>query len=256
MKLLRTILILTLMMAGFAFVTEQPAAAETCISTSGVGDTDKHAGPFDISAGTTLTVTMTATPTYGTYIGIEENGAPVTSNISNDTPHTLSYTFTSDASADVYMDWQVNGEAANTYSITSDDCTLGESPMIPSQAVVGTFTQSAELYYEPGNLLEPFTIVEAGKSYWVAGQDESGMYRKVLIACTWVWVRAETVGPNFDEVWNGTPLPTTIVEVDANNNACAQGYDTESVPVEDGSGFVEEPETGPVPIPEGNPLPT
>ena len=253
MKLLRTILIITLMVAGFAFFTDQPTASATCINASGNGDADKYAGPFDVSAGTTLTVTMTTAPGDGTYISIQEDGMPGVSNISYATPHVLSYTFTSDASATVLMDWEFNGQAANTFSITSDDCTLGQSPMIPSQAVVGTFTQDSELYYEPGNLLEPFTVVEAGKSYWVAGQDESGMYRKVLIACTWVWVRAETVGPNFDEVWNGTPLPTTVVEVEASNNACAQGYDAQSIPIEDGSGFVEGPVNG---VPEGNPLPS
>jgi hypothetical protein len=83
---------------------------------------------------------------------------------------------------------------------------------IPSQAVVGAFTQNAEIYWAPGELAAGEPNIEAGNTYWVAGQDETGMYRKVLIACQWVWVRAETVGPNYDEVWNGTPLPTDVVE--------------------------------------------
>jgi hypothetical protein len=88
----------------------------------------------------------------------------------------------------------------------------GCMPEIPEQAVVGAFTQNAEIYWEPGQLASSEPYVEAGSTYWVAGQDETGIYRKVLISCTWVWVRAETVGPNYDEVWNGAPLPTDVVE--------------------------------------------
>jgi hypothetical protein len=85
-------------------------------------------------------------------------------------------------------------------------------PEIPEQAVVGAFTQNSEIYWAPGELASGEPYVEAGSTYWVAGQDATGMYRKVLISCEWVWVRAETVGPNYDEVWNGAPLPTDVVE--------------------------------------------
>ena len=54
--------------------------------------------------------------------------------------------------------------------------------------------------------------VPAGNTYLVAGQDSTETYYKVLISCEWVWVRKDTVGPNYDEVWNGKPLPTTIVD--------------------------------------------
>ncbi|MBN1564587.1 MAG: hypothetical protein JXA10_12150 [Anaerolineae bacterium] len=82
---------------------------------------------------------------------------------------------------------------------------------IPPQAVVGSFFENSELYWTPGEMVSPMTYIEAGNTYYIAGQDETGMYRKVLVSCTWAWVRADTVGPNYDEVWNGRSLPTDVV---------------------------------------------
>jgi len=83
---------------------------------------------------------------------------------------------------------------------------------LPKQAVVGSFVSWADFYYEPGMLTAPLIGVPAGKTAWVAGLDASGEYYKVLWNCTWVWVQKGTMGPNYDEVWNGAPLPTTVVE--------------------------------------------
>ena len=83
---------------------------------------------------------------------------------------------------------------------------------LPDDAVVGHFNWNSEIYWEPGHMAVPPIIIDAGKTYYVVGQDVSETYYKVLIACSWAWVRKDTVGPNYDEVWNGAPLPTTIVE--------------------------------------------
>ncbi len=83
---------------------------------------------------------------------------------------------------------------------------------IPSQAVSGAFTQDAQIYWAPGKLVEPLMTIPAGNTYLVAGEDATHMYRKILIACNWVWVLKDKVGPNFDAVWNGKPLPTDVVE--------------------------------------------
>jgi hypothetical protein len=83
---------------------------------------------------------------------------------------------------------------------------------IPPQAVVGSFVAPAAVYFAPGQLItNPPLTIEAGKTYWVAGQDATGMYRKVLLSCQWVWVLRDTVGPNYDSVWQGKPLPTDVV---------------------------------------------
>lgn len=83
---------------------------------------------------------------------------------------------------------------------------------IPEQAVGGQFVSAAEVYWAPGKLVSPQTIIDPGKTYLVVGQDESGQYRKVLVSCTYVWVRAETVGPNPQAPWNGQALPTDVVD--------------------------------------------
>jgi hypothetical protein len=85
---------------------------------------------------------------------------------------------------------------------------------IPPQAVMGTFTDNALVYWMPGEPTSPPLVIEVGKSYWVSGLDESGLYYQVLLSCDWVWVEADKVGPNYDAVWGGRPLPTDIVEVE------------------------------------------
>ncbi len=83
---------------------------------------------------------------------------------------------------------------------------------IPAGSVVGQFVTYAPVYWKPGELTSPVITVEPGMTYMVAGQDESGQFRKVLIACSWVWVESDTIGPNPQSPWNGMPLPTTVVQ--------------------------------------------
>ncbi len=84
---------------------------------------------------------------------------------------------------------------------------------LPSTAVVGRFNTAAAAYCEPGNLItNPPITIEEGKTYYVIGQDQTEQYYEILLGCDFVWVLKSTVGPNFDEVWQGKPLPTTIVE--------------------------------------------
>jgi hypothetical protein len=83
---------------------------------------------------------------------------------------------------------------------------------IPSTAVVGWFVTSAAAYWRPGQLVtNPPITIDAGKTYYVIGQDQSQQYYKILLGCDFVWVLKSTVGPNFDDVWHGMPLPTAIV---------------------------------------------
>jgi hypothetical protein len=83
---------------------------------------------------------------------------------------------------------------------------------LPSTAVVGEFVSDAAAYWKPGQLItNPSITIQAGKTYYVIGQDESQQYYKVLLGCSFVWVLKPTVGPNNDAVWMGKPLPTDIV---------------------------------------------
>jgi len=86
------------------------------------------------------------------------------------------------------------------------------SVYVPPQAVMGRFVAETPAYWAPGKLTSPLVTIAEGKTYLVVGQDATGEYRKVLLQCTYVWVPANTVGPNPDAVWNNQPLPTTVVE--------------------------------------------
>jgi hypothetical protein len=82
---------------------------------------------------------------------------------------------------------------------------------IPSTAVGATFVADAPVYWAPGQLTDPLVTLQAGKSVRAIGLDESGQYYQILFQCQFLWVPANTLGPNFDNVWNGAPLPTNVV---------------------------------------------
>lgn len=81
---------------------------------------------------------------------------------------------------------------------------------IPESAVGGTFLSDARVYWKPGAVTEH--TISAGSTARVIGQDASGEFCKVLWHCQYLWVEADTLGPNYDAVWNGAPLPTVVVE--------------------------------------------
>ena len=81
---------------------------------------------------------------------------------------------------------------------------------MPSTVVNALFLDNAAVFWKPGALTSPIVVIEAGKTYRVDGLDESGVYRKVLIACTWAWVQADKVGPDPTAPWYGKPLPNHV----------------------------------------------
>jgi hypothetical protein len=81
---------------------------------------------------------------------------------------------------------------------------------IPSTAVVGAFVADTPIYWTPGQAT-PY-VLQAGKTAWVFGRDASGTYYKILWVCSFGWVPVSTMGPNYDQVWNGRPLPTDVVQ--------------------------------------------
>jgi hypothetical protein len=88
-------------------------------------------------------------------------------------------------------------------------CDLGMP--ITASSVVGQFVSTTNAYWAPGKVSSD-VVIEAGKTAWVLGMDESGEYYKIVWACSTLWVPVETLGPNYDDVWQGTPLPTVVVE--------------------------------------------
>lgn len=83
---------------------------------------------------------------------------------------------------------------------------------IPAGTVGGTFVANAQAYWAPGKLTAPVVTIAAGKSARVIGLDESGQYYKIIWNCDYLWVLKDTLGPNYDNVWHGAPLPTTVVK--------------------------------------------
>jgi hypothetical protein len=83
---------------------------------------------------------------------------------------------------------------------------------IPAGAVVGTFTEATALLYAPAADATTDTVITPGKTLWVFGLDASGMYYQVIMSGGYYWVPVGNIGPTYDDVWNGTPLPTEVVE--------------------------------------------
>lgn len=117
-----------------------------------------------------------------------------------------------------------NADGAGTTTITNEIVTPGAgSPAVeealpgpdlvnlPSGSVVGLFVATTPAYFAPQAGATTETVIEAGKTLWVLGVDASGNFYKVLISGQYFWVPVGTMGPNFDEVWNGAPLPTQTV---------------------------------------------
>jgi len=79
---------------------------------------------------------------------------------------------------------------------------------LPVGSVVGDMPLGAQAYYAPGQV----TNIEINPgTYWVLGEDESGQYYKILLACQYLWVRTDMMQPNFVSPWSGQPLPTQVV---------------------------------------------
>ena len=76
---------------------------------------------------------------------------------------------------------------------------------IPNNAVMGTFTRATDTYYAPGALTHPVVNIPAGKTAWVISND--GDYYHILWGCTFLMVPVDSMGPNYDALWNGKPLP-------------------------------------------------
>lgn len=80
---------------------------------------------------------------------------------------------------------------------------------LPANSVVGDAPLGAQVYWAPGKE-SPGIILNPG-TYIVTGQDASETYYRVVLACQYVWVRKDAMGPSWQPPQNGTPLPTTIV---------------------------------------------
>jgi len=141
-------------------------------------------------------------------------------NAGHDGPNTLAYSAMPEYNP---LTYRLVSPAGNGYPEQLVDHATGTCPglpdyvgadmvPIPSQAVVGSFVTTTPVYGSPDPNAASTTVMEAGKTAWVYGVDASGQFYKVMLAGKFFWVPVNTMGPNYDEVWNGTPLPTTVVD--------------------------------------------
>ena len=82
---------------------------------------------------------------------------------------------------------------------------------IPSTAVVGAFVKTTPAYSEPTLSSATNYTMEAGKTVWVFGVDPSGQFFRAMLGGAFFWVPVNTMGPNYDKVWQGRPLPGGVV---------------------------------------------
>ena len=122
------------------------------------------------------------------------------------------FDFNSDARAGFKTDC-TTGEVVDIWSTTGAGPVPGlDMVPIPDTAVVGSFVATTQVYFAPEAGATSDIVMEAGKTAWVYGVDASGAFYQVMLSGQFFWVPVETMGPNYDEVWNGTPLPTGVVE--------------------------------------------
>ncbi|MCC6798749.1 MAG: thrombospondin type 3 repeat-containing protein, partial [Anaerolineae bacterium] len=104
------------------------------------------------------------------------------------------------------------GSDAPTSAVAQGGCVAYMK--MPSNAVVGVFVRAAPLHWAASAdaLLQPPQSVDAGKSAWTFGLDQTGAYRQILWGCKTLWVPANTMAPNPDATWHSAPLPEDMVQ--------------------------------------------
>jgi hypothetical protein len=114
-----------------------------------------------------------------------------------------------------HFDWS-NLVSAQNNSAYNGSTKPGCQIDIPTGSVVGSFVSDTQFYWSP-DAEDASTTYSVGagtapKTAWVIGQDASEGFYKIVWACQYLWVPQNTMGPNYDAVWGGAPLPTRIVE--------------------------------------------
>ncbi len=177
------------------------------------------------NAGITALTNCEGAPTLDTILTVYFPGVDPSStgnaNVYNDDGgpqvcggfHNSLATFTAPVAGEYTFRVDGFGSATGDYMLTITDSTGCDALLaFTDTAVVGAFVADTPLYSEPGVMIQPQVIVEAGKTYWVMGVDPTQQYYEIYVSCSRVWVPVSSMEPNYDDVWQGRPLPTNIVE--------------------------------------------
>ncbi len=91
-------------------------------------------------------------------------------------------------------------------SATGDSTVPGPDMVdMPSTAVVGVVVANTPIYFAPQMSAATDNVIEAGKSLWVV--ERYGDFYKVMLSGQFFYLPVNAMRPNFDDVWNGAPLP-------------------------------------------------
>lgn len=180
--------------------------------------------------GCQLTVTFTVAagdPTGDYLVEVWDDGARITAgkvNVSGSGTYSVTLLVPNPSDLGfpgmgVYLydptDYSTSVDDVDPYFPTGLDPACGAGPdmvPLPPQAVVGAVKTDTPTYWAPSADAETGVTLSAGKTVWVLGVDASNQYYKIVLAGTYLWVPKAALGPNYDAVWNGAPLPTTVVE--------------------------------------------
>jgi hypothetical protein len=164
-------------------------------------------GPFPLAAGT-------GSHAHGAFAANVPGTYPITYSMRLDTFVNSVLVYTSTLTVSCSADsGSVTPTVTNVSSSASFASGLAGSDMVPlpSTAVVGAFVTTTPAYFAPRADAVTTVIITAGKTLWILGVDDNGDFYKVVMAGRYFWVPVDTMGPNFDNVWQGRPLPTNVV---------------------------------------------
>jgi hypothetical protein len=164
---------------------------------------------LDIKAGETLTVDVHFLG--ATKVTLEVPSGTVVGTLTGD--GRLSHTFSTTGMVYVTVNSSYDGVHGFSYTYSCGMMAAGPDMVsMPANAVVGTFNAATPLMAHIGDTPNAAYMMQPGQSLWVFGVDASGAYYQVLLSGQLYWVPVSSMGPTYDAVWNGAPLPASVVE--------------------------------------------
>lgn len=162
--------------------------------------------------------------TYGWHLYASNSGGPTTGTwpIPDNTPITVHFMLINGSGGPtltnhtVVLDKCNGGRVVSGIGVStsggSTSSVNGPDMVNLSGAVVGTFVTSTPVYFMPQAGAAGSEMIDAGKTAYVFGVDSSKQFYEVELGGAFFWVPVKTMGPDYDNVWHGMPLPTNVVQ--------------------------------------------
>ncbi len=181
--------------------------------------------PNVFAEGCDLTVTFTATEPGDYTVSIFDDGSEVfnqTQTLDGGATGTFVYSATFVGSLSPEVAVQIFRDGFSTFlfdyegelgfdaecsgilsGLTAPACNGAAPPF----AAGGSVIVPGELHWSNFSGASTGVVLMPEKTVIVYGIDAAGEYWYVLYACKFYWMEVGTLAPNFDNVWNGKPLP-------------------------------------------------